>query len=474
MDNKLNITLDPGSSVPLYEQIFEYIKECITSRTIPEDFKLPAIRSLARELDVNTVTVVNAYRLLEENDLIYKKAGSGTYVMPLTDKINKGFELLMSDVELEYEMETVQDKEVIDFATASPDPELFSIADFRKAMNEVLERDGGKAFMYQESNGYRPLRLEISKYIRRYSIIAGAEDIHIISGAQQGIDIISKVMLSNGDYVFVESPTYAGAVAAFKSRGARVVEIKLLNDGPDMVELEKLLKLIRPKFIYIMPNFQNPTGCSYSERKKKHLLLLCKKYNTKVVEDDYLSDLSYSGSSALPIKAYDENDRVIYIKSFSKIFMPGLRVGYMIIPQELKEKFKGAKYISDISTSGLMQRVLELYFKNNIFEKHLELLKREYSLRYLEAVRTAKKHLRGASFIQPNGGINLWIRIPDGINASALLEESRKRGVIFVPGTAFVRGVEGEQYIRICFAGVTPNDIVKGIAILGQTMESMK
>jgi DNA-binding transcriptional MocR family regulator len=338
----------------------------------------------------------------------------------------------------------------------------------------VLERDGGSAFMYHESMGYKPLRESIAEYLPAYGIKASAEDIHIISGAQQGIDIVSRVLLTNGDYVFVESPTYNGAVAVFKSRGAKIVEIPLLSDGPDMKVLEKLLKLIRPKFIYIMPNFQNPTGCTYSERKRKHLLLLCRRYDVMAVEDDYMSDLSYIDEGARPLKGLDNEDRVIYIKSFSKIFMPGLRVGYLIIPSSIKEKVMSMKHITDISTSGLMQRVLDLYLRSGIWNKHLEYMKKEYSVRYFEAVRAVKKYLRGASFTQPYGGLNLWVKLPEGINSGELYDKCKDRKVLFTPGTVFIKTSAGEQFIRISFASTGLEQITEGISIIGQVMEEMK
>ncbi|MHB1394236.1 MAG: MocR-like pyridoxine biosynthesis transcription factor PdxR, partial [Clostridia bacterium] len=440
---EIDIVLDKSDDRPLYIQLYEQLRKFITEGILAEDCKLPTIRSFALHLGVNSVTVVNAYKMLEDNKLVYKKVGSGTFVMPLKDDINLGRDAVTVSGEIEFDMDREVGEDTINLSTASPDPKLFPVRDFKRVLNEVLERDGGSAFMYHESLGYKPLRESIAGYLPAYGIKASAEDIHIISGAQQGIDIISRVLLTNGDYVFVESPTYNGAVAVFKSRGAKIVEIPLLSDGPDMKELEKMLKLIRPKFIYIMPNFQNPTGCTYSERKRKHLLLLCRRYDVMAVEDDYMSDLSYIDEGARPLKGLDNEDRVIYIKSFSKIFMPGLRVGYLIIPSSIKEKVMSMKHITDISTSGLMQRVLDMYLRSGIWNKHLEYMKKEYSVRYFEAVRAVKKYLRGASFTQPYGGLNLWVKLPDGISSGELYERCKERKVLFTPGTVFIKTSPG-------------------------------
>jgi 2-aminoadipate transaminase len=468
----LNIYLNKHSSQPLYIQLFEQLKELIQQGILPEDCKLPTIRELGRDLEVNNSTVVNAYKLLEDHKLIYKKVGSGSYVLPIEEKLNINNAVSNEEDQLEYDYNT--EEGFIDFATASPDPRLFPMTDFKKAINDVIERDGGNAFMYHDSRGYLPLRSSIADYLSKKEIEVGPEDVYIISGAQQGIDIIAKALLTNGDYVFVESPTYTGAAAVFKSRGARIVEIPLQNDGPDMKELEKLLQVIKPKFMYTMPNFQNPTGYSYSERKKKHLLLLCKKYKLLVVEDDYSGDLSYKERSATPLKAYDKTDSVVYIKSFSKIFMPGLRVAFLMIPEPIKKIIASAKYMTDISTSGFMQRVLDLYLNRNILDEHIKYMKKEYGLRYIEAVRATKKYLRGAFFNQPYGGLNLWIRLPEGIDSSNLYERCKKDMVLITPGTVFLKGKEGEQHIRISFSGVDVPDITKGIAIIGNAIEEIK
>lgn len=470
----IEINIDRSSVSPLYIQLYEQLKKYIIEGILEEDCKLPTIRSFAEHLGVNSVTVVNAYKLLEDNKLVYKKVGSGTFVMPLKAEINLESSLIASIDEIEFDLDMGAGDDIINLSTASPDPKLFPIRDFRRMLDEVLERDGGRAFMYHESMGYKPLRESISKYLPEYGIDAKASDIHVISGAQQGIDIVSRVLLSNGDYVFAESPTYNGAVAVFKSRGAKIIEIPLMSDGPDMKELEKKLAFIRPKFIYVMPNFQNPTGYTYSERKRKYLLLLCRKYDVMAVEDDYMSDLSYLDVGKMPLKGLDREDRVIYIKSFSKIFMPGLRVGYLIIPESMKEKVMGIKHITDIYTSGLMQRVLDLYFRRGIWSKHLEYMKREYGLRYFEAVRAARTFLRGASFAQPYGGLNLWVKLPDMVSSVELFERCREKKVIFTPGTVFIKGEVGEKHIRISFAAASPAQVAKGISIIGNVMEEIK
>ena len=464
--NKINI--DRLSPIPLYHQIFSELRGMIINEVLPLNTKLPSIRKAAEILKVNSVTIINAYRLLEDAGLARKKQGSGTFV-----SLEGKQELFKSEIKIilddsDYDLQKTVG-EVINFASASPDPSLFPVKEFQEAINSVLDRDGGNAFTYQEAQGYLPLRKSISKALEKISINVGPEGIYVISGAQQGIDIVSKALLSAGDYVFAENPTYSGALAAFESRNAKVITFDLEEDGPEMKTLEKLISLYKPKFIYTMPNFQNPTGCTWSVRKKEYFLWLCRKYDAKVVEDDYLSELNFTDLVPLPLKSYDKDNRVIYIKSFSKIFMPGLRVAYLLTPESLKEKIMNAKYVSDISTSGLMQRVLDIYMNSEMWERHLRRMRKEYSFRYITAVRSARRYLTGTSFIPPEGGLNLWIKLPEGVGSVLLAKKCSERGVIIVPGTVFMPN-GGEGYFRLSFASVNEIGIEKGTAIIGSIL----
>jgi len=470
----LNLRIDKNKEEPAYFQLYEQIRELILTGAIEGDSKLPSIRALAKELGVNTVTVVAAYNMLEKNKYVYKRHGSGTYVIS-----NKEEPLLNADQPMYFEpgelqIENENDEEYIDFSTSAPDPKLFSVKDFKQVMNEVLEEDGAKAFMYQSSTGYLPLRNVLVDYAKNYGISCNVEDIYVVSGAQQGIDIVAKALVKTGDYVFVESPTYSGALAAFKSRGAKVVEVPLNEDGPGIKELERLVKLFKPVLFYGMPNFHNPTGSIYSERKKKYLLLLARKHDFRVLEDDYSGDLNYTDSKLLPIKAYDKDDRVIYLKSFSKIFMPGFRLAYMVVPEDIRRKAADAKIASDISSSGLMQRILCKYIEKGILGKHVAYLRKEFSVRYLEMVRAINKMLIGAKFFEPKGGLNLWVNLPQGINSQELYERCKEKKVLFSPGTFYFNDERGQNFIRLSFATTDIDEIWEGISIISMEAENLK
>ncbi len=466
-----NIELDKDSEQHLYIQLYSQIKDLIINETITHHTKLPPIRKLSSILDVNNVTVVNAYKLLEQEGYVYKKIGSGTFVHDirtkdihdrLIDEEIKAYSEEISSINSEHKQNNVIGK--YNFASTAPTPDLFPVNDFKTVLNEILDRDKGKAFVYQESQGYYPLRESIKKYIKSYGINADVESIQIISGAQQGIDILSKSLLDYGDIVFTESPTYTGAIAAFKSRSARIIEIPILKDGIDIKSLENKLKSLRPKFIYLMPNFQNPTGYTYSNEKKQNILELVNKYDTFIVEDDYLSDLSFTEKNNATLKSLDDNNRVIYIKSFSKIFMPGLRLAFMIIPKSIYSDVLTAKHTSDISTSGLIQRAFDLYLNKGEWQKHIKYMEQIYKKRFTILVDSMKKYMpKEIKWYIPNGGLNFWLSLPDGYSSNELYKISLKKDVLFVPGSVFYVDQRDSSYLRISIASVYSENIENGI-----------
>jgi DNA-binding transcriptional regulator YhcF (GntR family) len=248
MNRYTSIPLNRDSKEHLYIQLANGIEQMIVEGELSEKDKLPPIRKLADLLDVNTVTVVNAYKYLEQKGRVFKKIGSGTFVVPFN-----------TDVDFDDEA-ACHDSVGYDFSSTSPTGNLFPVQAFKKAINGVLDTEGGTAFSYQESKGYLKLREAITEYLHAYDVVTTAEDVQIISGAQQGIDIVTKSILEYGDYILVESPTYAGAIATFRSKGLNIIEIPIRRNGINFENLESIAKRFKPKLFYTMPNFQNPTG----------------------------------------------------------------------------------------------------------------------------------------------------------------------------------------------------------------------
>ncbi len=462
----------------LYVQLYKAIKELIVKGELNNDEKLPPIRKLAKKLNVNNVTVVNAYHILEQEGLVYKKIGSGTYVSP--DLLAYAYEERGTSNNLGslsfIEQGQIQiQKNMINFASATPMSGLFPVGEFKRALNEVLDRDGGHAFDYQESRGYFPLRKALIEYVEEYNILASIDSIQIISGAQQGIDIAAKALLNYDDVVIIESPSYTGAIASFKSRGAKIIDVKLLDDGIDIEELDKKIRIFKPKFLYLMPNFQNPTGISYSRDKKEKIIDLCKQHKIYIVEDDYLSDLNFYSEDNATLKSLDiDNELVIYVKSFSKIFMPGLRLGFLIAPPMFYEHLLLAKHSSDISTSGLLQRALEIYFTKGTWKDHIEYMGEKYKDIFDVMLKNIKKYMPSqVDFMYPQGGVNFWFKLPKGVSSKDLYEAAIRKNVAIAPGNLFFVHQNDDRHFRLSIASVNSDEIEHGIIIISNIIRDL-
>lgn len=466
----VSIQLERESRTPLYVQLYDALRELIINGKLSHGYLLPPVRKLAAYLQVNPGTVVSAYKLLEQNGYIFSRSGSGSYVA----EISGDSEDECQPPALEAEFEAVVPKAVVpddclDFATVMPPPDLLPIDDFKNVLIEVLDRDQGNAFSYQDSQGFLPLRQSIARYLKDQGVKAQADNVQIISGAQQGIDIVAKSLLNYGDYVFTENPTYPGAIAAFRSRGAKIIEINMENDGMDIRDLETKIRSFRPKLIYVMANIQNPTGYSYSIAKRNRLIGLARRYNAMILEDDYISELDVSNNPLAPIKALDRDQRVIYLKSFSKIFMPGLRLAFLLMPPSVATRVMASKHNSDISTSGLTQRAFDLYLRKGIWQRHIAAIRRIYLERYQTTLAAIEQFLPPAvTCHRPRGGLTCWLALPEGVSARQVVTEAEAQGLLLTAGTAFFPRQAPDRFIRLSFAVAGSAQILQGIKLLGE------
>lgn len=462
-----NFPLNKDSDTPLYVQVYQNLSALIQENKIKEE-RLPSIRTLAKSLAVNNVTIVSAYKLLEQNGYVYSIKGSGTYIKRLPNTEDFSY-LEDGDMELMVSGVMPISKDSINFASISPTPDLFPIEEFKQSLVKVLDRDGGLAFLYPEINGYEPLRESISKFLyMNYDFKVSKNQILITSGGQQGLDIISKTLINQGDTIFVENPTYSGAMAAFNSRGAKIISIPMLEDGIDINLLNSYIKKYNPKFLYIMTNYQSPTTYSYSDDKKKELLKLANKHNFYIIEDDFLTDLSFDKDKKTPLKSIDKNDKVIFIKSFSKIFMPGVRIGFLTLPDKLFRDIVKAKHTTDISSSGFLQRSFDEYLRKGYWKNHIDKVKNVYQEKYnIITEELDKLKVYGLDYVPPNGGLSIWIRLPEDIDAVQLYKECNDSNLAIVPGKVFFTDEDiYSNFIRLSFGSVDNEEIIKGIKIL--------
>ena len=439
----ITIQLSTDSETPLYMQLADALRRSIREGDYPDGERLPSIRRVADAAAVNPATAVSAYRILEKEGWVEARAGSGVYARNGENQWKKrdGSEtrkvspLITALTELSAGKVLVPPG-VLDMAAGAPSPALFPTEDFKSLINEVLDRDRGWAFGYQESAGWPPFREAIAEYLSSaHGIEADIEDIRVVSGAQQGIDLAAKAILGPRDLVAVEDPTYRGALAVFWSRGAETLPIPVGRNGMNTDVLERVVREQRPSLVYVITRYQNPTTVCWSEESMRLLLDLARRFDFYILEDDLLSDLSY-GTRRMPtcLKAIDADDRVIYVRGFSKVLMPGMRLGTIVTPRALRDRFEAAKRATDISTDGLAQRALDLYLRRGLHREQLQRLSEHYSQVYSATIRAcAELSPLGVSFDPPEGGLHLWLKLPTMVTGTQLQAASLARSAAIVP-----------------------------------------
>ncbi len=457
-----SIQLDRDDSTSLYIQLYKIIHQYIIEGVLQHGDKLPPIRKLAEQLGVNNVTVVNAYRMLEEHHIVHKIVGSGTFVsMPAAGFTEDHYEY--SENETAY----------IDFASATLSPGLFPVDDYKKIMNEVIDHERGHAFSSNESQGLLKLRREIAVLSQNYHLNTKPHQIQVISGAQQGIDILAKSLLNHGDYVIVEKPTYTGAFLVFQGKGAKISEVPLTADGMNMDVLVEQIEKYHPKLVYVMPDFQNPTGYQYAEEKRRKLLQLAEENDFYIIEDDQLSELQFSGEKVPLLKSMDTGERVIYIKSFSKLLMPGVRLGFLVLPEKICDRVLKAKQFTDIATSGFAQRVFAQYLQQGHWQKQIERVRMLCKDRYNKMIYALKTYMPDdVTYTTPIGGLHVWVCLPEGYSVQELFNMASQRQLTFIPGHVFFPTDHMDQFFRLSFADVSEKNIDKGIKLLADMIKN--
>lgn len=487
----MRIPLDPTSDTPLYQQIELALRENILSGALAEGTQLPSTRELAQELGVSRITVKNAYSELEGDGLIASYPGSGTFVAPLPgpardphDGTGEGWPLWQLEAvnanvfsEKIYRPHPNLQKPVdlINF-TGVGDPRQFPAKDFLKAIQSVIRRDGVEALEYGEfGSGYRPLRVTITHVLASQGIQTSPDSVLVTSGSQQGLALVCQALLKPGDPILIESPTYNLGLELFRSLGLKIIGIPVDGSGMQVEKLEPLLQKYHPRLIYTIPNFHNPTGASLTGARRRALVDLAARYNVPILEDDYAGDLRYEGRAQPAVKALDPSGHVIYAGTFSKMLMPGLRLGFLVADGPIFQRLLHEKWVHDLTTSTLIQRTLDEYVTVGRYQTHLRRSVRENRARRDAMMAAIRRHLpAGVRCDPPQGGLYLWLRLPDGLSSLDLLPVAVEAGVEFTPGAWFFPNpVDGEKYLRLNFATEPPERIQEGMRRLGLAMQKM-
>ena len=366
----------------------------------------------------------------------------------------------------------LDDPDIISFAGGVPNPDTFADGQIARIAQELLLSEGKALLQYGITEGYRPFRETAMGLMKARGIACSLEQVIATSGATQGIDTACKTLLNEGDAILVESPTFLGALQTFNSYEAMIVPVGMDEDGVILEDAEDKMRRYHPKFFYVVPNFQNPTGRTLSLERRRKLVELAGKYGVMILEDDPYGDLRYAGQALPPVKSFDEEGGVIYLMSFSKTISPGLRVGAAVAPQPVIAKMTVAKQCADTHTPNLTQAIVDRYVREGLLNENLPRALQSYSLQLRAMLGAMEAHFpETARFTRPEGGLFVWCTLPEGVDALELLKEAVIEKVAFIPGTHFYDGGGHENTLRLNFSATGPARIEKGIETLGRVIE---
>ncbi|KOS63755.1 PLP-dependent aminotransferase family protein [Lysinibacillus sp. FJAT-14222] len=434
-----------------YNEIIDEIKDQLAKGLLIAGSKLPSVRQLSEKFSCSKNTVIKAYDELEKEHLIFSVPKSGYYVVN--------------------EFQNPDNKNnIIDFLSAGPDKDIMPYIDFQHCINQAIDTYKEELFTYTDQQGLYSLRLQLVKYLQSLQVFTEPERLFIVSGSQQALNLLVSMPFPNGkNNILIEQPTYFGFIESANLQQATTFGIDLSMEGIDFDRLEYMFRNNDIKFFYIVPRFQNPLGHSYTNKEKKRIVELAEKYDVYIVEDDFLGDLDPNTKSD-PLFAYNPSGRVIYIKSFSKVFLPGLRVATIVLPRLMINNFSRYKFTSDFNSSVLSQGALEIYLKNGMFSSHVKKIKELYS-RKMKHLQEACELLlpNNTLYTKPSSGFYLTIFLPEKVTAKQTVNLLKEQNILVDDAARmFLPEYKKDNLIRLSISQVKENQIHTGVEKLAQ------
>lgn len=368
-------------------------------------------------------------------------------------------------------LKMTQVADIISFGGGFPAPESFPAQEIAAITADILAEKGQEVLQYGVTEGYLPLREQIIARMAKKGIKATLDNTLILSGAQQGIDLLCKTFLNKGDYIVMEDPTFLGAVQTMNTYEAQLLPVPMDEQGMDAVKLEEVLKKYNPKLIYTIPNFQNPTGVTMTKARRQQVVELATKYNAVIIEDDPYGELRYSGEVLPALKTFDNKGVVVYLGSFSKVIAPGLRVGWAIAEPDIMRKMAIGKQATDVHTSNLSQQIVYQYLQQNLLDKHIAEIIEDYQVKRNLMMDKIKAYFPAeAEVAVADGGLFLWVTLPVACDTTKLLASAVQNKVAYVPGTPFYPLGGGHNTLRLNFSNATHEQIDLGMRRLGESI----
>jgi len=485
----LLLKIDKKNKKPIYEQILNQLMQLIEKGVLKPGDRLPSTRKLAAQHQLNRNTVYKAYQELWA--LGYMESTTGSYSVVRERKkttikehisekklpdwnkfINSGSKsLIKNDL-----IKTTVWQKCIDFTPLSPDPGLSPVDEIRKCFNEALKGVDGELLNYGNEYGYDPLKDFISKNLQKHSVNSSTNEIIITNGAQHALELILKLLIEPGSEVIVESPTYSSIIPILKYYKAKIIEVPVRNNGIDLKILEKKLKSSSPKFLYTMPNFQNPTGITTDQSHREKLIAICENYELPVIEDGFVEEMKYFGRNFLPLKSLDTKGWVIYVGTFSKVLFPGLRIGWIASNEYFTHRFAEQIKASVISINQLSQAALEIYCTIGWYEKQLRKVHSVYRKRMTLAMKMLRENLKNSrvKYTKPLGGYLLWFEIKNtSLSEDTVIDMLHQEGVIVNRGKkSYFTGNKNINF-RVSIAHRSEEEIETGFKIITKLLNKL-
>ena len=492
----MEIQLNRDSTTPLYQQLRNRIRDQILSGALPEGFKLPSERQLTERLKIHRNTVKMAYVQLMDEGLIYasQKSPRGYFVKSARPKgaaageeksgLRRAFSSL--DKNFNYQFLGMQNtfqrfynssylSEAIPFAGVLANEEALPVEYLREIVGEMAREMPLEPFWFCDPQGTERFRRALVDMLFGRNIYVPPENVQAISETYEALSNIAFMYLKEGDYALVEEPAVPAVVNIFLHAGAKVLLVPMEKDGMKMEVFENLVERYRPKLIYTMPNFHNPTGAVTSLAKRRQLLKCACSRNIPVVEDESLRDFNYGDTRLPSLFSMDRTSSVIYIDSFNlSSFFPGARIGYMIGPETVIKTYRRIINKDQLFLGSMSQYMWARFYEKGYYDRHLEFLV-DFYRKKRDRMAHALAKIPGLSFETPQGGLVFWVKLPDGLNDRQVTAAAERRGVLLMPGnTFFAEGSRGESYLRISFSSASDEQIEMGAAILADVLETLR
>lgn len=478
------LQIDHDRAIPVYRQIADGVRAAALDGRLGAGHRLPPTRDLARQLGVNRQTVVAAYDHLASQGWVRSQTGKGTFlVVPAgerTDRAPATAESWMPTFSRAVEApqvsgllsfyQTANSSNGISFAGSYPARELMPIEAFGRALAATQREEGPAVLVYGPTAGQQRLREHIASRMQDAGSSVEPGNVLITNGAQQGIDLVFHAFLERGDAIVIEEPTYTGALSVLASIGARVVGVQVDDQGMRPDSLALALERNRPRLMYVQPGFHNPTSAVMGEARRRELLSLAARSRCVILEDDWASGLRFDGEDPRTLHALDGGEHVIYLNTFSKKLLPGLRIGWVAAPYPVMQRLVALKQIRDCGTSLLLQAALDRFLRGGGLEEHLERVLPIYRERRDCMLAALERHLPlGSTWTRADGGLFVWVTLQRELDAQQLFGAAQQAGVTFSSGEMFhSTNGDGRHALRLTYSAVSPSEIEKGVAILGE------